>query len=184
MRRLLPQIARVIAAGLLALLSASATTLEKLSLDDMIAKSTSIVRGRVQGCNGEYKAPLIYTHCKVAVSEHWKGTAPAVADVMILGGTANGKTQAFPGAPQLTEGQEYILFLWTGRSGMTQIIGFSQGAFDVSIFPKGEVATQKTVTADKFVDASGNSVADDPIRMTVPQFKGRVLSGVAARVKQ
>src|SRR5437764_538528 len=81
MRRRLPQIARVIAAGVLALLPASATTLEKLSLDDMIAKSTSIVRGRVQGCNGEYKAPIIYTHCKVAVSEHWKGAAPAVADV-------------------------------------------------------------------------------------------------------
>lgn len=184
MRHLLPHIARVMTAGLLACIPASSTTLEKLTLDDMIAKSTAIVRGRVQGCFGEYRSPIVYTHCKVAVSEHWKGATPPVADVMILGGTAKGKTQVFPGAPQLTEGQEYILFLWTGRSGMTQIIGFSQGAFDVSIFPKGEVATQKAVTADKLVDAAGKAVADDPIQMSLSQFKDRVLSRVAGQVKQ
>jgi hypothetical protein len=179
MRRLLLTLA-----GLLALIPASATTLEKLSLEDMSAKSTAIVRGRVQTCYGEYRAPIIYTHCKVAVSEHWKGSAPALADLMILGGTVNGKTQSFPGAPRLTEGQEYILFLWTGRSGMTQIIGFSQGAFDVSVFPKGEVATQKASMAEKLLDASGNVVADDPIRMSLKDFKARVLKNVAEQVKQ
>lgn len=179
MRYLLPTLA-----GLLVLVPASATTLEKLSLDEMIAKSTAIVRGRVQGCFGEYKAPVVYTHCNLAVSEQWKGTTPAVADVFVLGGTAKGLTQNFPGAPKLSEGEEYVLFLWTGRSGRAQIIGFSQGAFDVTKFAKNEVVSQKAMTAEKLVDESGNTVADDPIHMSLPDFKARVLKGVARQVQQ
>jgi len=179
MRYLLP-----IFAGLLALPPVSATTLEKLSLDDMIAKSTAVVRGRVQGCTGEYRAPIVYTHCKLAVSERWKGATPAVADVMILGGTAKGLTQNFPGAPKLSEGEDYVLFLWTGRSGMTQIIGFSQGAFSVNMFAKSEQVEQKAAAAQTLLDPLGRPVSDDPIRMSLKAFKARVLSGVAQKGAQ
>jgi hypothetical protein len=179
MRHLLPMFA-----GMLALLPASATTLEKLSLDDMIAKSTAVVRGRVQGCTAEFRAPIIYTHCKVAISEHWKGNTPAIADVMILGGTFKGTTQSFPGAPKLTEGEEYVLFLWTGRSGMTQIIGFSQGAFSLSMFAKSEQVEQKSAAGETLLDPMGRRVSDDPIRMSLKTFKARVLSGVAQKDTQ
>jgi len=37
------------------------------------------------------------------------------------------------GAPTLREGSEYILFLWTGRSGMTQITACRRDCFRSSL---------------------------------------------------
>ena len=48
------------------------------------------------------------------------------------GGVVNGIRQSVTGAPELKPGQEYVLFLWTSRSGLTQVIGLSQGLFKVS----------------------------------------------------
>ena len=48
------------------------------------------------------------------------------------GGVAGGIRQSVSGAPELKPGQEYVLFLWTSRSGLTQVIGLSQGLFQLS----------------------------------------------------
>ena len=48
-------------------------TLEKLSIDDMSQKSTLFVRGRIAGCAGDQRGSVIYTRCRVSVTERWKG---------------------------------------------------------------------------------------------------------------
>ena len=51
-----------------------ATTLEQLTLDDMIRQSTSIVRARVTGSRSAYKGSAIYTYFQVQVLETWKAS--------------------------------------------------------------------------------------------------------------
>ncbi|MGH8323719.1 MAG: hypothetical protein ACRETD_07990, partial [Steroidobacteraceae bacterium] len=46
-----------------------ATTLQQLSLDDMIQKSTAIVRARVTGTYTAARGRIIYTHYTVQVTE-------------------------------------------------------------------------------------------------------------------
>jgi len=60
--------------------SVFSTTLEKLALDDMILKSTEIVRARVTSVSTLRRGALIYTQVRVAVSERWKG--PEAASVL------------------------------------------------------------------------------------------------------
>src|SRR5579875_2721629 len=48
-------------------------TLERLSLNDMIQKSTAIVRGTVTGSHVAQQGALIYTHYTVHVTERFKG---------------------------------------------------------------------------------------------------------------
>src|SRR4051812_29352507 len=109
-----------------------AATLSRLSLDDMINQSTSIVRARVTGSYVAPRAPITYTFYQLQIMERWKGVSQVSAEVALPGGTLNGLRQSFPGTPQLTEGKEYIFFLWTSKTGLTQIIGLTQGLFDVS----------------------------------------------------
>ena len=132
-----------------------AATLERLSLDDLIQKSTAIVRCRVQSSYAAFRGNLIYTHYQVQVSEQLKGAASVASDILVPGGTANGVRQTYGGVPQLTEGKEYVLFLWAGKSG-TQVIGFTQGVFDLAKDSSGQtMAVQGPITATLVDGASG-----------------------------
>src|SRR5437764_5425043 len=62
-------------------------TLERLSLYDMVAKSTSIVRAKVTGSYAAFNGPVIYTHYTIKTSEQLKGNA--AAEFVVPGGVAN-----------------------------------------------------------------------------------------------
>jgi hypothetical protein len=63
-------------------------TLERLTLDDVTAKSMAIVRGKVISSYASFRGPIIYTHYEVQVSEQ-HGTSGSSLDVVVPGGTAN-----------------------------------------------------------------------------------------------
>ncbi len=69
MRRL---IISAVAASCLTFLSGSTlpgSTLQRLSLNDMIQKSTMIVRGTIQpGTSAALRGPLIYTHYQLSIT--------------------------------------------------------------------------------------------------------------------
>lgn len=106
-------------------------TLSLLSLNDLISKSTTIVQAQVTGSSASYTGSVIYTHYKVNVLAQWKGPAQTAIDVMVPGGKAKGMRQICPGVPQLAVGQQYVLFLWTSRFGLTYTMGFTQGVFNL-----------------------------------------------------
>jgi hypothetical protein len=167
----------------LSLLQLHAATLEHLSLDDMATKSTAIVRGRVQSCAGEFRGSVIYTHCKVVVSEQWKGTSLPVVDVAVPGGISRGMVQSFAGTPNLGIGQEYVLFLWTGKSGMTQVIGLSQGVFDLKSDTKGQSVAQRGATSERMLDSTGREIQDSAVQMRVRELKQRVAKALASETE-
>ena len=167
-----------------------ATTLQYLSLDQMAQKSTAIVRGRVNSCLGKFRGPVIYTHCQVTVTEQWKGTAsPSTVDVAVMGGSAADASgsrlvQNFPGAPQLAVGQEYVLFLWTGKSGLTQIIGFSQGVFDLKTLSLNSAVTAVRPAANEpMLGPDGTPAKPESIEMTLSQLHARVAKALGVSSK-
>jgi hypothetical protein len=163
---------------LMAVVPLSATTLEKLSIEQMSQKATAIVRGRVDGCRASYRGSTIYTTCTVRVTERWKGANAASVEVSTPGGTAQGMSQSFSGSPALTSGQEYVLFLWTGRSGMTQLIGLSQGAFDLNLSAKGEPVAQRDPVQAALLDSSGRETHDDGVEIKVGELRRRVAAAL------
>lgn len=162
--------------GLLCLLApvSGAATLEKLTLDEMTQKATLIVRGRVSGCAGEVRGSLIYTRCQVAVTERWKGQASGQVDFVVPGGSAAGMKQIFTGTPKFGAGEEYVLFLWSGRSNLNHVIGLSQGAFDLQSDGKGGAVARRSATSEVMLDKSGAPVEDTPVQMGVHELRRRV----------
>ena len=92
-------------AALFGVAQLQSATLQQLSMSDLIAKSTSIVRGTVQGSYTAYSGPVIFTHYRVQVAERWKGSAGATVDVAVPGGVASGIRQTYSGAPQFQSGR-------------------------------------------------------------------------------
>jgi hypothetical protein len=166
-------------------LGVQAASLEYLSLDDMAAKSTAIVRGRVVATGTGTRGPLIYTQYTVQVLERLKGPEASQVDVVVLGGTSQGMRQAFSGAPQLGAGVDYLLFLWTGPSGLTQIIGFSQGLFQLQKDGSGEWIASRAAASEAMLDPkTGRLVNDQAIRLRLTELRSRVRAGSSLGVSR
>lgn len=151
-------------------------TLERLSMDDMIQKSTAIVRGRVQSSSSSFRGVpgrggMIYTRYVVRVVERWKGAAAGSEDVAVPGGYASGLRQLFPGAPALEANAEYVFFLWTSPRGLTQIIGLSQGLLNSKVDASGKAVLFRGAASEQMLDASGRIVTDSSFSLSLADFR-------------
>ena len=155
---------------------APGATLEQMSLDDLVEKSTAIVRARAGGHRAVQAGALIYTHTTIEVLEQWKGEPLGRSEVALPGGRVGGLSQRFGGVPELESGKEYVIFLWRGPSGRTQITGLSQGLFEVERTRNGEVLVRRKPNADLLLQP-GSSVAAPSAGITMP------LDHLAAKIR-
>ena len=183
---------RLFITGLLvALGTLPGSTLRQLSLDDMIRQSTMIVHGTVQPANIMYNGSMIFSHYTIQATEIYKGPAAGQSvasqstsgpiDFGVPGGSLNGAIQRVAGAPILTVGQDYVLFLWTSKSGLTQVIGLSQGLLSVITTPGGgALMVVRPAAALGALNATGLPVTTNDISMSLSALKteiSNVLSG-------
>ena len=152
-------------------------TLERLSLDDMIAKSTSIIRGTVTGSSAAFSGSIIYTHYKVQVTECFKGTANAgsTVDIAVPGGILNNLRQSFSGAPTFLPGDDFVFFLWTSKAGLTQVIGLTQGLFSVAADGTADPVATRSASHELMLDgATGKPVKDTTLTMHLSQLRSTI----------
>jgi len=148
-------------------------TLEQLSLDELIQKSTTIVRARVVDSHADFRGAEIFTHWKLEVEEQWKGPAPS--EVMVPGGSVRGYRQGVPGAPQLTAGKEYVLFLWRSKSGATYLTGWGQGVFELSKEDAGKLVATRAAASETMVEhGTWRPVKDDGLQMPYSDLAARI----------
>jgi len=148
-----------------------ATTLQKLALADMIAHSTAIVRATVTGSYTTQRGADIYTHYQFQVTETLKAGPVQIADVAVPGGEWKGVRQLAAGSPELKAGQDYVIFLWTGRSGMTQVIGLSQGLFRVMQNENNQAVLVRGPSDSLMLDAQGRVVSDQGVTMKLSDLR-------------
>jgi hypothetical protein len=155
---------------------AQATTLQKLSIDEMIQKSATILRVKITASSGVLHGRDIYTHYGLQVLENLKSAITPTSEVAVPGGAVRGMRQVVPGAPALTVGAEYVVFLWTSRSGVTQVIGLSQGLFSVERNASNDPVLVRPAVTDLMLDKSGRVINDQGVTMS--------LSGLRSQIQQ
>jgi hypothetical protein len=158
--------------------SAGATTLEKLSVQEMAQKSTAVVRARATVAGAVQRGSMIYTVYRLQVSEVLKGAAPA--EVFVPGGTYGRYRQSIAGSPVLEPGVDYVLFLWASPRGLVQVIGLSQGVFQVKTTSGGEALLVRDKVEAQFVDRLGRAVEDNGVKLSLASLR-QLLAGAAAR---
>src|ERR1039457_5196881 len=120
-------------AALVAVTPMCATTLQVLTLDTMIGKCGTIVRGHATPGATFQRGAMIYTSYQISVTATLKGNSISGLQVAVPGGQYRGLRQSVAGAPALSANQEYVIFVWTSPSGANYIIGLSQGLFEVHV---------------------------------------------------
>lgn len=157
-----------------------AATLERLSLDDLIARSTTIVRAKILNSYTAANGPVVYTHYRLQTSETLKGTASGVVEFQLPGGVARNMRQTFAGVPQFKPGDEYVFFLWTGKSGSTQIMGLTQGLFAIAPGGAADPVTTRSASHEVMLDRqSGKQVKDQALSMHLSELRTRIHAGAA-----
>lgn len=153
-------------------------TLQKLTFDEMVAHSTAIVRAKIGPASGRQHGALVYTHHSITVLESWKGSPASSLDVVVPGGQIGRLQQTVAGAPVLTPGSELVLFLWKSRSGLTHVIGLSQGVFKLERNAAGTVLLNRAPVDARLVAPSGRLTHDDGMTMPMSEFRSRVASAL------
>jgi hypothetical protein len=121
---------------------AQATSVQLLSLDDLITKASSVVEADIVAAR-TYRTPdgkLILTSYTATVQENLKGAAVSTVTVTTVGGRIGDTVLHVSGMPIFQAGDKAILFL--EKSGAyTTVVGLNQGKFSIS---NGEVANDMT----------------------------------------
>ena len=114
--------------------AALATTVLKLDVETMTAKSDLIVEGVVKSVTAAFdeKGRSIVTTVEVTVARTIKGAAKDTVILQVPGGTVNGKTLKVFGAPTFEKGDNVFLFLVAvpdKSSSCYQVSGLFQGRY-------------------------------------------------------
>ncbi len=159
----------------------AAATLEQLSLDDLIQKSTAIVRAKVVGSSANFRGVELFTHWKLEVEEQWKGGT--TAEVLVPGGSLRGYRQSIPGAPELTAGKEYVLFLWTSKSGATYLTGWGQGVFELSKDSTRTLVAARAPVGETMVEhGTWRPVKDSGVQMPFSELSAKISAALGKGV--
>lgn len=176
----MPMIAPLLCALFLPL-AISATTLARLSLDDLAAAAEAVARVRCAGAEARWENGSIWTVTTFEVLETMKGNLAAEITVRLPGGRAGHLTATVDGAPRFLPGEEVVMFLESSRTGEFTIAGWAEGTFRISRDPHTRV---ETVTQDSSAfavfDAATRTFHTEGVRqMPFEEFRSRLAAAIA-----
>jgi len=137
--------------------TARATTLARLKLEDLAQESTAVARLRCLGATSTWDRGEIWTDTRFAVLQREKGMLPAIVTVRLLGGTMGHLRSHVDEVPAFRPGEEVYLFLWQREGEPYQVLGWSQGTFRIA---RSATSGIETVTQD----SAGGALFDPQTR--------------------
>lgn len=121
--------------GLMTLASstASATTVMRLNLSDLVSQSEQIVHGTVSRAEAVVQGRRVYTIVTITVIDRLKGAAAKEVTFTQLGGRTPRLATYVPGTPTFTAGEEVVVFLErpSAHGAPLVVTGLAQGKFKV-----------------------------------------------------
>jgi hypothetical protein len=158
-----------------------ATTLARLSLDQLAAAADGVARVRCAGAESRWENGAIWTVTTFDVIEPMKGNLPSRVVVRLPGGKVGHLTAAVDGTPKFSSGEEAVVFLERTRTGGYSVAGWVEGTFRIAMDARthGEIVTQDSSGIAVF-DAATRSFRTEGIRkMPMELFRARVAAAIA-----
>jgi hypothetical protein len=123
----------ILAAGLLCAFAASATSVPRLSFEQLTDRSELVVSGQISRSWADWDSShhFIWTHYELAVSGVHKGAAGSSVVLSEPGGVVGGMGQTIAGSVQYAPGEKVVIFLEREPNGYLRTTGWSQGKFTV-----------------------------------------------------
>jgi hypothetical protein len=171
--------------------SLRATLVPRMSLEEVVDASESIVQGTVvktwSAWDDGHK--YIWTHYEIQVADKLKGSVPGTFVVSEPGGVVGETELQIAGTPQYEVGEEVVLFAERTPLGYLRTCGWGQGKFRVARAPlDGKITVRTAAKGIELVErpAAGDSkTKGTPLGemngLDLEQFKTRVRELVLQR---
>ena len=178
-----------IAALLCAATSVHATTLERLSLDQLAAAADATARVRCTGAQSRWENGQIWTVTSFDVLETLKGTLPQQITVRLPGGRVGHFTAIVDGTPKFKAADEVVVFLERIPGGLKvepapgggfSVAAWVEGTFRIRHDPRTgvETVTQDSSNFAVFDTATRTFHTECIRRMPMQQFRERVATAL------
>jgi len=178
-----------IAALLCAATSVHATTLERLSLDQLAAAADATARVRCSSAQSRWENGQIWTVTSFDVLETMKGTLPARITVRLPGGRVGHFTAIVDGTPKFNAAEEVVVFLERVPGGLKvepapgggfSVAAWVEGTFRIRRDPRTgiETVTQDSSNFAVFDTATRTFHTEGIRRMPMQQFRERVATAL------
>ncbi len=158
-----------------------ATTLVRLSLDQLAAGSDAVARVNFSSAESRWENGTIWTITTANVVETMKGNLPGEISVRLPGGRVGHLTATVEGTPRFHPGDDAIVFLKRSPAGGFTVAGWVQGTFRISRDPRtgNQTVTQDSSAFAVFDPATRTFRTEGVHRMPMDEFRGRLASAVA-----
>ena len=114
--------------------SATATTVLRMDLPDLVNRADHIVQGRVGQIYVDWDAErnLAFTYISVNVDDPMKGARRSTVLIRQVGGRVGKISMHVAGMPTFSQGEEVILFLNDLHNGTFMVVGMNQGKYQIT----------------------------------------------------
>jgi hypothetical protein len=154
------------------------------TLDELAGEADLIVHARVARVDARQAAGTLRVERVVtlAVVRALKGSPGETVQLVLPGGTYGRYRTVVPGVPEVAEGEEAVLFLRPSPTGVTHLVGFSQGVMRVRIDPS---TGQRMVAAPVVSEVVGPVVrgATDRGPQPLATIEARIARAVLAQLR-
>lgn len=118
---------------------ATATSVQKFSLQELTKRSSAIVMAKVEDSYSRWENKEIYTYSTLRVLDHVKGMkGQTTVTIRQLGGRVDDIESIVPGMPKFRMGEEVVVFLTQkDAAGYPWVMGLEQGKYTVTSDAKG-----------------------------------------------
>ena len=123
----------ILTAGLLCAFTASATSVPRLSFEELTDRSELVVSGQISRSWADWDSShhFIWTRYELVVSGVYKGAARSSVVLSEPGGEVGGMGQSIAGSVRYAVGDKVVVFLERVPNGYLRTTGWSQGKFMV-----------------------------------------------------
>jgi hypothetical protein len=153
-----------------------ATTLARLSLDQLAAAADGVARVRCAGTESRWENGSIWTITTFDIVQTLKGDLPPRIAVRLPGGKVGAFTTTVEGTPRFSAGEEAIVFLERSRANGYSVAGWVEGTFRIALDynTHREIVTQDSSSFALF-DAATRTFRTESIRkMPMEIFRARL----------
>jgi hypothetical protein len=181
-------VAAVVALWIVVLLlpAVRATTLARLSLEQLAAGSDAIARVRAVRAESRWEYGSIWTITTFDVVETFKGSLPGQIAVRLPGGRVGHLISTVEGTPKFAPGNETVAFLQQSTAGGFTIAGWVQGNFRISRDARsgGEIVTQDSSAFAVFDAATRTFRVQGIRRLPIEEFRACLAAAVSRNSNQ
>jgi hypothetical protein len=173
--------ALAVVCGFLALPALRATTLARLSLDQLAAAADGVARVRCAGAESRWENGSIWTVTTFDVVDSMKGDLPAQVVVRVPGGRVGHLNAVVDGTPRFKSGEEAVVFLEHRRAGGYSVAGWVEGTFRIARDARthAEIVTQDSSGFAVFDSATRTFRTEGIRKMPINLFRARVNAAIA-----